>query len=131
MEPDRLRWRHSSEGSFTVNKVYKRENSIMQDEELKIWRNVWKNIAPTKVKCFTWLVVRKACLTHEVLQKKGRVVVTRCFLCNETRETNNHLFLHCKFTAQLWNMFFSLTKTVWTMPEHTANLELLDEKRGK
>uniref|UniRef100_A0A0V0I3T7 Putative ovule protein n=1 Tax=Solanum chacoense TaxID=4108 RepID=A0A0V0I3T7_SOLCH len=79
MEPDRLRWRHSSEGSFTVNKLYKREHSIMQQEELKIWRNVWKNIAPTKVKCFTWLVVRKACLTHEVLQKKGRVVVTRCF----------------------------------------------------
>ncbi|KAL3378631.1 hypothetical protein AABB24_004516 [Solanum stoloniferum] len=122
MEPDRLRWRHSSEGSFTVNKLYKRENNIMQEEELKIWRNVWKNIAPTKVKCFTWLVVRKACLTHEVLQKKGRVVVTRCFLCNETRETNNHLFLHCKFTAQLWNMFFSLTKTVWTMLEHTADL---------
>ena len=112
MEPDRLRWRHSSEGSFTVNKVYKRENSIMQEEELKIWKYVWKNIAPTKVKCFTWLVVRKARLTHEVLQKKGRVVVTRWFLCNETRETNNHLFLHCKFTVQLWNMFFSLTKTV-------------------
>lgn len=110
--------------------LYKRENSIMQEEELKIWRNVRKNIAPTKVKCFTWLVVRKACLTHEVLQKKGRVVVTRCFLCNETRETNNHLFLHCKFTAQLWNMFFSLTKTVWTMPEHTADLMSCWMKRG-
>ncbi|KAG5586777.1 hypothetical protein H5410_047211 [Solanum commersonii] len=52
MEPDRLRWRHSSEGSFTVNKLYKRENSIMQEEELKIWRSVWKNIAPTKVSFF-------------------------------------------------------------------------------
>ena len=130
MEPDRLRWRHSSKGSFIVNKVYKRDNSIMQEEELKIWKYVWKNIAPTKVKCFTWLVVRKACLTHEVLQKKGRVVVTRCFLCNETRETNNHLFLHCKFTVQLWNMFFSLTKTVWTMPKHTADLMSYWMKRG-
>lgn len=112
MEPDRLRWRHSSEGSFTVNKLYQRENSIMQEEELKIWRNIWKNIAPTKVKCFTWLVVKKACLTNEVLQKKRRAVITRCFLCNEIGETNNHLFLHCKFTAQLWNLFVSLTKTV-------------------
>ena len=72
MEPDRLRWRHSSEGSFTVDKEYKRENSIMQEEELKIWRNVWKKIAPIKVKRFTWLVVRKACLTHQVLcYKRG------------------------------------------------------------
>lgn len=62
--------------------------------------------------CFTWLVEKKACLTHDVLQKKGRIVVTRCFLCNETGETNSHLFLHCEFTAQLWNLFCSLTKTV-------------------
>ena len=102
----------------------------MQEEELKIWKYVWKNIAPTKVKCFTWLVVRKACLTHEVLQKKGRVVVTRCFLCNETRETSNQLFLQRKFTTQLWNMFFSLTKTVWTMPKHTADLMSYWMKRG-
>lgn len=65
-----------------------------------------------------------------MLQKKGRVVVTRCFLCNETGETNNHLFLHCKFTAQLWNLFFSLTKTVWTMPGHTADLMSCWMKRG-
>jgi len=86
--------------------------------------------SPYKSEMLHMLVVKKACLTHEVLQKKGRVVVTRCFLCNETRETNNHLFLHCKFTAQLWNMFFSLTKTVWTMPEHTADLMSCWMKRG-
>lgn len=27
-------------------------------------------MAPTKVKCFTWLVARRACLTHEVLRRK-------------------------------------------------------------
>lgn len=48
----------------------------MQKEELKIW----KNIAPTKVRCFTWLVVKKAWLTHEVLQKKGGVVVIVFFV---------------------------------------------------
>lgn len=51
----------------------------MQEEELRIW----KNIAPTKVRCFTCLVVKKA---HEVLEEKGKVVVTRCFLCNGTGE---------------------------------------------
>ena len=112
LEPDKLRWRHTTEGSFSVKNLYKRENSVMQEEEPRIW----KNIAPTKVRGFTWLVVKKACHTREVLQKKGRVVVTRCFLCNETREANNHQFLHCKFTTQVLNLFFSLTKTTWTMP---------------
>ncbi|WMV33375.1 hypothetical protein MTR67_026760 [Solanum verrucosum] len=40
-------------------------------------------------------------------KKKGRILVPRCFLCNEIGKTNNHLFLHCKFTAQLWHLFFS------------------------
>ncbi|KAK6802956.1 hypothetical protein RDI58_000740 [Solanum bulbocastanum] len=130
MELDKLRWRHTTKGSFSVKNLYKRENSVMQKEELRIWNNVWKNIAPTKVRGFTCLVVKKACLNHEVLQKKGRVVVTRCFLCNKIRETNNHLFLHCKFTIQVWNMFFSITKTTWKMPEHKADLMSCWIRRG-
>lgn len=85
-------------------------------------RNFWGIMTPTKVKCFTWLVTKRACLTHEVLQKKGRPIVTRCFLCEETSETDSHLFLHCRFTAMLWSMFFSLIGMAWTMPEHNAYL---------
>ena len=32
-----------------------------------------------KVKCFTWLVIKRACLTQEVLQKKGRQLVLGVF----------------------------------------------------
>lgn len=63
------------------------------------WLKVWKSLVPSKIKCFTWLVARRACLTHEVLQKKGFQLVCRNFLCNDMAETNNHLFLHCKVTA--------------------------------
>lgn len=49
MEPDRLRWRHTTEGSFSENKLYRRENSVKHEEELRIRRNVWKNIAPPEV----------------------------------------------------------------------------------
>uniref|UniRef100_A0A0V0IIL0 Putative ovule protein n=1 Tax=Solanum chacoense TaxID=4108 RepID=A0A0V0IIL0_SOLCH len=86
---------------------------------------------PAKVKGFTWLVIRRACLTQEVLQKKGRQLVPRCFLCNITGETNKHLFLHCKFTTQLWNLFLNITSTSWTMPEHTSDLLSCWIRRGK
>lgn len=43
-------------------------------------------------------------------------------MCNETEETNNHLFLHCKVTTQLWNLFLELTHTEKIMPEHTLDL---------
>ncbi|CAN4125232.1 unnamed protein product [Withania somnifera] len=50
--PDTIRWKYNNNGLFSVN------------------RNIWENIAPAKVRCFSWLVVRRACLTQEVLQKK-------------------------------------------------------------
>ncbi|KAG5627257.1 hypothetical protein H5410_012475 [Solanum commersonii] len=36
------------------------------------WNYFWKSDIPTKAKCFTGLVIKRACLTQEVLQKKGR-----------------------------------------------------------
>lgn len=72
-------------------------------------RTPWKigvhhgNTAPTKAKCFTWLVVRKVCLTHERLQRTKFHIACRCFLCCEKGETSSHIFLHCKFTSQLWS----------------------------
>ncbi|WMV45978.1 hypothetical protein MTR67_039363 [Solanum verrucosum] len=95
-----------------------------------LWRKVWRTLAPTKIKCFTWLVAKKACLTHEVLRRKGKIIVSWCSLCRNTAETNQHLFLHCNFTTQIWAIFLSLTKTNWTMPEHTADLLSCWIRRG-
>lgn len=94
----------------------------MPENKLGPWGHVWGSMAPTKAKCFAWLVIRKACLTHEILQNKGLSIVSRCMLCSEARETNNHLFLHYKVTSQLWTLFLSLTETKGSMPEHTVNL---------
>lgn len=55
-------------------------------------KSIWMSVAPTKVKCFTWLVVRRACLTHEALQETGIWIASRCSLCKEHLETNNHFF---------------------------------------
>ncbi|WMV11609.1 hypothetical protein MTR67_004994, partial [Solanum verrucosum] len=129
-EPDTLRWKHNIDGQFSVKRVYKMEERVQCRGQPKIWRNLWNSPSPTKVKCFTWLVVKRACLTQEVLKKKGAIIVSRCFLCNETNETNSHLFLHCTFTAQLWSLFLNITKTSWTMPEHTADLLSCWMKRG-
>ena len=84
----------------------------------------------TKVNCFTRLVVDKVCLTQEVLQKKSRQLVPWCFLCNLTRETNNRLFLHCKFAAQIWNPFLNITSMNWTTPEHTSDMLSCWIRRG-
>ncbi|WMV08632.1 hypothetical protein MTR67_002017 [Solanum verrucosum] len=68
---------------------------------------IWKPKVPYKVNCFTWLRAKEVVLTHENL-KKGYQLASRFYLCGEQAELANHLFLHCKWTEQLWRMFTSL-----------------------
>ena len=70
-DSDKLIGRHHNDGILTVNRVYKRELSVAGGRSTGPWNTIWESVAPNKVKCFTWLVARKACLTHEALQKGG------------------------------------------------------------
>ncbi|WMV36972.1 hypothetical protein MTR67_030357 [Solanum verrucosum] len=69
------------------------------------WRQIWKCRIPYKVSCFIWLLAKDAALTQDNVMKRGITLCSRCVLCGETSETVNHLFLHCKFTQQLWRVF--------------------------
>lgn len=69
-EDDTIRWKHHNEGVFSVNSAYKRGLYELSGSSTGTWKSVWKNMAPHKVKCFSWLVVRRACLPLEVLHEK-------------------------------------------------------------
>lgn len=114
--------KHSKDGAFTIRRAYKMESPQQSSCKQSLPRNVWRTLAPSNIKCFTWLVARRACLTHEVLKRKGKVIVPWCSLCGKAEETNKHLFLHCYLTTQIWATFLSLTETNWTMPDHTTDL---------
>ncbi|WMV14171.1 hypothetical protein MTR67_007556 [Solanum verrucosum] len=94
--PDVINWKHISNGRFSVNRIYKTEALGQPGGSTGPW-----------------------------LKKKGFQLVFRCFLCNEMAETNSHLFLHCKVTAQLWSLFFSLTSN-----NCIRSSKLLDQERG-
>ena len=115
---DVVRWSHSKDGIFIVGRAYKKECNSQSCRYQSSWKNIRRTAAPTKVKCYTWLVIRKACLTLEVLRKKRKIILPWCSLCGKTGETNSHLFLHCTFTAQICSMFLNYSEVKWTMPEH-------------
>jgi len=107
-EPDKPIWKLQWKGVFTVKSCYWSSNAGQRRNRIWPWRLVWKIKIPLKVSCFAWLVCRRACLTHEVLQKKRRQICSRCFMCDQDAEVNGHLFLHCKVATNLWNMFFCI-----------------------
>lgn len=106
---------NATDGIFSVNRIHKDNVREQSGCETGPWEQIWKSVAPSKVKCFSWLAARKACLTQEALKKKGFQIVSKCFLCNDAEDTSSHLFLHCKVTSQIWSLFMSLTGIRWTM----------------
>lgn len=75
-----------------------------------------KNMAPIKVKCFSWLIVRRARLTHEVLLgKKNTSSIEMFSIISRRSRKYNHLYVHCEVTT------ISFAQESWTMPEHSTN----------
>nr|AAT40556.2 hypothetical protein SDM1_4t00019 [Solanum demissum] len=96
LEPDRLAWGHHKDGVFSVNRLYNWGLKRRAGRSIGPWNTTWKSVAPVKVKCFTWLVARKKCLTHEAMQKRHINIV--------------------------WALFTRIANEYWTMPEHTSDL---------
>ena len=77
--PDKIRWRHDTDGKFSVGRLIRR-NLISQPGNIPgPWKQIWKSNIPTKIEGFTWKVCRRACLIQEKLKKRGFEIVSRCF----------------------------------------------------
>jgi len=113
---DHLWWQGNSKGIFKVNAAYKIMNQSNQQIANWPWKQIWRIKVPHKVSIFVWLLAKEATLTVDNLMSRGMTLCSRCFLCKETAETVNHLFLHCPFTAHLWRIILNLKGIAWTMP---------------
>lgn len=71
LRADSMRWKIQAKGVFTVKSCYWKHNTLRHITDKWPWKLNWKTRSPPKTACFTWLVCRNACLTPEVLQKKG------------------------------------------------------------
>lgn len=85
--PNTITWRHDRDGKFLIGRLYRRNLSSQPGSISGPWKQMWRSSIPTKIKCFTWQVCRRACLTQEKLKKRGFQIVSRCFFCNEKEET--------------------------------------------
>jgi hypothetical protein len=49
------------------------------------------------------------------LCKKNIIVMDWCCMCKKSRESINHLLLHCEVAIEVWNMVFWLFGGMWVM----------------
>ena len=52
-------------------------------------------------------------LMLDQLKCRGMTFSNRFFLCEEDKETIDHLLIYCKSAKMLWNLFLSIVRTSW------------------
>ncbi|WMV58899.1 hypothetical protein MTR67_052284 [Solanum verrucosum] len=117
-DEDNLFWNPDEQDRFSVGSAYRSSQRPGTHIGGWPWKMIWKVKIPLKIACFTWLLANQAALTQHNLMKRGMQICSRCWFCECEVETINHLFLHCREDAKLWQIFINLRGISWTMPRN-------------
>lgn len=102
--PDQLRWEAHQLGTYKVHSMY----SIMEDscgQKLPCMSIIWKNVAPPKVQCFSWLAYLGKVKSADKLLRMGVIdneEEAKCCFCKDKIETNDHVLLLCSSVWGIW-----------------------------
>ena len=111
MRPDKLIWRASPSGIFTVRSTYhmemelKRRESGMGSEQSRnthLWKALWGLKVPNSSKVFLWRACRNILPSMDNLLRRGVVKEDRCILCDNGSETLVHVLWECPSAVDVW-----------------------------
>ena len=98
-EGDRMRWKLSKKGDFTIRSFYHKLHG--SSPIVFPWKGIWKVKAPWCVSFFVWTAAWDRILTGDNLRLKGYDFVDWCIMCRCCGETVDHLLLHCRKAYRL------------------------------
>ncbi|MCH86346.1 F-box family protein [Trifolium medium] len=130
---DEWLWSLEDGGKFTVRSMYVFLESVFSpvsvfgDQELRVFSNIWKSSAPSKVIAFSWKLLRNRVpvltnLVYRGIQVNGGSLA--CVHCQGREESVANLFLFCaapnkkvrKGFALIWHV------TVWMIWRSRNNI---------
>ena len=77
------------------------------------YRSIWNPVVSSKIGFFTWEASWDKVLTLDHLNRRGRALENRCFLCEEDEDTIEHLLIYCKKAKTLRDLFLSIVGISW------------------
>jgi hypothetical protein len=124
-EEDRWRWVLGEEEVFTVNSLYAKleeggrgEGSFAEDE-LIVFRNIWKTGVPSKVSAFVWKALLDRIPTRVNLEIRRCLppdIASNCASCGLMPEKTSHIFLHCVVARRIWYKLMEWVDVNFIMP---------------
>ena len=121
--------KNDGKGKYSVKSYY---NSLRAENNLSFpTKEIWGSCAPLRTRFFAWEAVWGKILTIDTLMKRGWSMVNRCSLCKGSKESADHILIHCDKTRELWTMLLTTFGLVWVFPTSMRNLLLEWKIKGQ
>jgi hypothetical protein len=121
---DDISWKLTANGQYSAASAYKLQFFGLVESNMN--NIVWRAWAPPKVKNHAWLSLQNRLWTADRLRRRGWDNCGLCPLCKQTEETNNHLFVHCRFTIRIWELLKEWLGLHGIHPTHWADATIQD-----
>lgn len=101
-------------GQILVHAVAKSSFSL----QTVVIKGLWRGLIPHRIVIFTWFALLGKVNTQAKLASLGIILVEEsiCFLCGNSVESNDHLFIHCLLSYHLWSWWLQLWNAKWVFP---------------
>ena len=105
---DKLIWKFSKSGEFTVRSTYKRVEQQKRGQNRepkscgrklrvsKMWKRTWSLKVKGKIKHFLWRLYHNLLPTNQQLAKRRMPIDTICKYCGKAQESVKHIFFQCQ-----------------------------------
>ncbi|KAA3473179.1 reverse transcriptase [Gossypium australe] len=94
---DRLSWRHTSTGAFSVKSAYKALKEVSWNSRDELWKRAWKILGP-----------QRRLLTNVERVRRGLAVDASCLICGHASENILHIIRDCTVAKEVWKQDTSL-----------------------
>jgi hypothetical protein len=69
-----------------------------------------------------WTTTLRKILTLDNLRKRNIIVMEWCYMCKNSGESIDHLFLHCMVAIELWRTILQMFGVEWVMPRSVKDM---------
>ena len=116
---DELIWEGNSNGCYLVASRY---NSLWSLKEKPPWAKAWLPGLTPKINMFFLLMLQDKIFTLDNLEKRGQYIPNRCILCKHQLESVNHIFIHCPYSMEVWDLLTKKYGVCWCKPSNVLDL---------
>jgi ribonuclease HI len=112
-QPDKLVWRATPSGNYTVKSAYYLEKERIRRESGecsggKGWETFWKMIwglkVPNSTKVFLWRACNNLLPTRVNLRRRGMKLEESCVICGHEPESILHVLWECPSAQDVWGV---------------------------